>query len=235
MKSTEKNTEIFYEYAAQYQQKRKRVIDEHESRVKYLERYRGGKHYAEDLKKLNEKKDEEINALKDDYMLKIGKVLKDMTENNEKRGINPPSDENMRIVKTLKMRDKLTVQELDRAANSLKGDDLSLSILTELARKNGIVRNYQRDYGGYDMPVSDVAETIDGIRVNLRDFMDYDTTYASRAARAHHDELYGADPNPAPLPKRPLFENKYECFEQLAGLSDNNFNRFSAAVNGNEE
>lgn len=221
---------MFFDYALEYQNKRKEIVDAYQTRMNQLENSKGSQFYISEAEKATETRDSALSALKSAYSIRFDDTIEAMSKANSTRGIVAPTTEELNIVQALKMREKVTQSELDAAANSLKSSPLCLSVLTELGQKNGFARGYMNYAEIHEMPSSDVEMTLRGIVSELRDFMEYDTSKAARLGASHHSALYGGE-MPA-LAKRPLFYDKEECFSQLAGLSGDALKAFIAAVDG---
>ena len=227
-----KNTDLFYTRAKEYQDKRKGVIDEYEKRLVSLETAKGSKYYTDEVKKAEDKKDEALKALKEEYGGYFNTHLDAMSKANAARKMTPPTEEELRTLQLLKMKDKPTEAELAAAANTLKGNATCLSVLTEIAHNAGYMRGYMGYSETNEMPVSDVEATIKGLASSVREFMDYDTPRAARIAREHQERQYGVTQDAPALPKRPVFEDKAGCFYEVARMGGDSFTAFCNAVDG---
>lgn len=227
-----KNTDLFYTRAKEYQGKRAAIVDEYEARLKSLETAKGSKYYTDEVKKAEDKKDEALTALKDEYGEYFRISLDAMSKANAARKMTPPTEEELRTLQLLKMKDKPTEAELAAAANTLKGNTTCLSVLTEIAHNAGYMRGYNNYSETKELSVSDVEDTIKGLHASVRDFMDFDTPRAARIAREHQERQYGVNPDATPLPKRRLFETKAECFDIVARMGGDTLEAFKNAVDG---
>ena len=227
-----KNTDLFYTRAKEYQDKRKGIVDEYEARMKALEDAKGSKYFTDEAKKAEDKRDEALTALKDEYNGYFNIAFDAMRKANAARKMTPPTEEELRTLQLLKMKDKPTEAELAAAANTLKGNATCLSVLTEIAHNAGYMRGYMGYSETKEMPVEEAEAAIKGLASSVRDFMDYDTPRAARVAQNHHETLYGVNPNATPLPKRPLFEDKAGCFYEVARMGGDTFTAFCNAVDG---
>ena len=229
-----KNTDLFYSRAAEFQSKRKEIMDTYESTLAKLEKAKGSQLYTEETEKAAKTRDAALEALQSEYREYFRISLDAMSEANGKRGVTPPTAEQLSILQALKMRDSVTQRELDRAANSCKDNALAISVINEIAKKNGFLRGYHTETG--EMSVEDADKAIESLRGSLNDFMQHDTSRAARAAQHYYGEKYGTTGNERPLAKRPLFEDKAGCFNELTpfGMSKETFTAFCEAVDGNE-
>lgn len=227
-----KNTDLFYTRAKEYQGKRAAIVDEYEKRMKALEDAKGSKYFTDEAKKAEDKRDEALTALKDEYNGYFNIAFDAMRKANAARKMTPPTEEELRTLQLLKMKDKPTEAELAAAANTLKGNATCLSVLTEIAHNAGYMRGYMGYSETKEMPVEEAEAAIKGLASSVRDFMDYDTPRAARVAQNHHETLYGVNPNATPLPKRPLFEDKAGCFYEVARMGGDTLEAFKNAVDG---
>lgn len=224
------NTDYFYSTAANFQNKRKEIMDAYEKRMKALEDTRGSRYYTEEAQKAEETRDAGLKALRAEYGEKFNSSLRLMQDANAKRGTVAPTEEELRIVQALKMRDSVTEGELTAIANALKNSPLCLSIVQETAAKNGILRNYKGFYNAQEMPVEYAETALKTLSTGLRDFIQADTRKAARIAQERQERLYGSTQDARPLPKRALFQTKEECFREIAGLEGAEYRSFCAAV-----
>lgn len=227
-----KNTDLFYTRAKEYQGKRAAIVDEYEKRMKALEDAKGSKYFTDEAKKAEDKRDEALTALKDEYNGYFNIAFDAMRKANAARKMTPPTEEELRTLQLLKMKEKPTEAELAAAANTLKGNVTCLSVLTEIAHNAGYMRGYMGYSETKEMPVEEAEAAIKGLASSVRDFMDYDTPRAARLAQNHHETLYGVNPNATPLPKRPLFEDKAGCFYEVARMGGDSLEAFKNAVDG---
>ena len=227
-----KNTDLFYTRAKEYQGKRAAIVDEYEKRMKALEDAKGSKYFTDEAKKAEDKRDEALTALKDEYNGYFNIAFDAMRKANAARKMTPPTEEELRTLQLLKMKEKPTEAELAAAANTLKGNVTCLSVLTEIAHNAGYMRGYMGYSETKEMPVEEAEAAIKGLASSVRDFMDYDTPRAARVAQNHHETLYGVNPNATPLPKRPLFEDKAGCFYEVTRMGGDSLEAFKNAVDG---
>lgn len=229
-----KISDLFYSRAKEYQSKRKDIMDTYESTLAKLEKAKGSQLYTEETEKAAKTRDAALQALQSEYREYFRISLDAMADANGKRGIAAPTAEQLSILQALKMRDTVSQKELDRAANSCKDNALAISVINEIAKKNGFIRGYHTESG--EMSVEDADKVINDLKAALPDFMAHDTSRAARIVAEHNARMYGATGEERPLAKRPLFEDKASCFNQLLpfGMSEATYNGFCAAVDGDE-
>lgn len=205
-------------------------MNTYETRAAQLEDAKGSKYFTDEMKKATDTRDAALSALKDEYREYFRISLDAMAKANGSRGMTPPTDEELRLVQLLKMKDSVTQQELDAAANTLKGNGTCLAILTEIAHKQGFARGYNNYAETKEMPVDVAAEQVKSLAGWLNDYMEHDTGRAARLAQEHNARMYGGGQDP--LPKRPLFETKEQCFYEIARMGGDTLTAFCAAVDG---
>ena len=223
-----KKTEAFYVQAKQYQDKRAALVSEHEKKLQSLKRYEGSKGYQKDLEKLQKDHSEALTALQGEYRSSLRTILKGMDEALSRRKINAPTNDQLNLIHLLKMRDKVSMEELDRVAEMVKDNGIAMGIIQEVARANGIMKNYESMCS--EMSSSYAQKVINGISEGLEDWLQYDTPRAGRIANKYFNEKYGTPEGE--LQKRPLFEDMDGCFSDLAGLDHAGLQLFSDAVDG---
>lgn len=231
------NTDLFYARAKTYQERRAAIVSSYDTRMKALERTKGSVYYTDECKKATAAKDEALTALKAEYWEYFNIAFKAMREANASRAMKPPTEEELRTLQLLKMKDKPTEAELEAAAKTLKGNVACLSVLTEISHNAGYLKSYDRYAETKEMSITAAETTLQGLSKALNDFMDYDTTRAARLSREIVERQHGltGEDKSRELRKRPLFETKAECFEIIAGLSGDRLEAFKNAVDVKEK
>lgn len=224
------NSELFYRNAKKYQDDRARINENYEKQLESMKDKQGSEFYATESERLKKERDDSLTALKKDTGNTLLSVIDTMRRANAKRTTAAPTDEQVRILQVLKMRDNVTERELTEAAKSLENCPLGLSVIQEIAGKNGVIRNYRRFYNGDKMPSEFASSALDTLEYETKDFLAYDTKRTARISAEYQRAHYGDD-NSRPLPKRPLFDEKADCFKEL-GIAPDNLDGFIAAVDG---
>ena len=223
-----KNTEAFYTRARQFQDKRAQLVSDYEKKLESLKKYEGSKGYQEDLEKLQKAHSEDLKALQDEYRASLRTILKGMDEALSRRKVNPPTNDQLNLIHLLKMRDKVSREELDRVAEMVKDNGIAMGVIQEVARANGIMKNYESMCS--EMSSSYAQKVINGISDGLEDWLQHDTKRAGRLAQKYQAERWGVPEDEGALPKRPLFEDMDGCYSELAGLDHDGLQLFSEAV-----
>ena len=227
-----KNSDLFYKRAEEYQDKRKAITDDYQQRCDQLLDTKGSSYYDSEMKKATDKRDRSILELKKEYNGYFRSILDDMNNTFISRGLKPPTDEELRLIQLLKMKDSVTQKELDAAANTLKDNSTCLAILTEMAHEKGFLTTYTDTR---DRAVNAAGSAVKILESSIRDFMDYDTPRAARLAQQQHTIKYGKTENAPELRKRDLFNDKAGCYKTIAGMSSDEMQAFCEAVDSAEE
>lgn len=224
------NTEAFYKVAKKFQDTRAKMVSEYDGKIKSMEPYKGSSGYDKEVAALKEKHEEGLKALQDESRKELWIIMDGMDKAIDKRKINPPTNEQLNLIHLLKMREKVTEEELDRVAEMVRDNGIALGIVHEIAHENDIVKNYTSLCT--EMSSQMAHDVIKGMRAGLEDWILYDTGKAGRLANKYHKELYGTPE--MVLPKRPMFSTEEDCFMELAGLSPEHLKLFSKIVNAQE-
>lgn len=224
------NTEAFYKVAKKFQDTRAKMVSEYDGKIKSMEPYKGSSGYDKEVAALKEKHEEGLKALQDESRKELWIIMDGMDKAIDKRKINPPTNEQLNLIHLLKMREKVTEEELDRVAEMVRDNGIALGIVQEVAHENDIVKNYTSLCT--EMSSQMAHDVIKGMRAGLEDWILYDTGKAGRLANKYHKELYGTPERV--LPKRPMFSTEEDCFMELAGLSPEHLKLFSKIVNAQE-
>lgn len=224
------NTAAFYKVAKKFQDTRAKMVSEYDGKIKSMEPYKGSSGYDKEVAALKEKHEEGLKALQDESRKELWIIMDGMDKAIDKRKINPPSNDALSLIHLLKMRERVTEEELDRVAEMVRDNGIALGIIQEVAHENDILKNYTSLCT--EMSSQMAHDVIKGMRAGLEDWILYDTGKAGRLANKYHKELYGTPERV--LPKRPMFSTEEDCFMELAGLSPEHLKLFSKIVNAQE-
>ena len=227
-----RNSDKFYEVSLNFQNQRKLTVDKFEKRMRELEKAKGSKLYTDESRAAEEEKNTKLKALQTNYLSEIKDVFADMRKINNSRKMTPPTQEQLAILSALKLREHLSSDDIISAANSLSDNRFCLSVLDEIAHKNGIVGCNVMSFAKSDsFTIGEVENIISSAEKSIKDFIEFDTADSVRRIATQRAEHYG---NAYQLPKRKLFETKEECFISLCGLSESNWMDFEFCVDEHE-
>lgn len=221
-----KNTDLLYRNIQKFHDERKAILAKHETAVNNLEGYKGSKGYEEDVKAVDQERDEALSELRRTYSPKFNVIINGMREQIGKRSVKAPTNEQVNILNMLKLKKKPTQEECDRVAQSVSDNPMALSIVTEIAREAGYMGNYASLCP--EISSQDALKGVDSIQKNLADFMTTDASRASRIASLYNEDHHGT---PTPL-RRVDFSTREEAYRTVCGFNEDYLGKFSALVDG---
>ena len=224
-----KNSDRYFENVKRFEEKRQEIISGYERTVEDLQKYQGSRFFEDEVQKAKDARDAALADLRREYDGIFTEALRVMRVTSDKRKAQAPTAEQLRILEVLKMRDSVTRDEIEAAANAMKGNLSALKILTELAAMNNL-RGVMRMFDG-PMARSDVEDVLASLEHGTRDLLEHDTRRSARIVQAYRQRVYGGASD-APLPKRKPIETKAGCFGLLASLNPDCLDAFCAAVDG---
>lgn len=220
------NTELLYTKAKQFQDKRTQLMTDYETKVQNLERFKGSQGYEEDLKKLTDKHNSDLSALIEEYRPSFDTIFGGMMDAIGKRTLSAPTNEQVNLLNVLRMKKKVTLEECQRMAESVKDNPIALSLVTEIAQEHGIMQSF--DGLCPEMSSQKASDIVTDMREGLEDYLQYDTTKASRRAKAYHEEHYGH--TDSQLTKRTPFNDMDSFYRGEMGFSPETLKQFSDIV-----
>lgn len=111
----------------------------YEDSVSKLEKYAGSAGYAKDVAEAEKTYRDAIESIQCDARRKFGSILERMHSSLEPVSMDVPSEEQIRCLQVLSMRDHLTTSDVLLAAESLKESDSAMATLSDLAQRSGLV------------------------------------------------------------------------------------------------
>lgn len=222
------STDLFYTKARQFQDKRSEVMEKYEREFQAIERFKGSTGYQEEAKSLEGKKEAELTALIEEFRPGLYTVLGGMMDAIGKRSVSAPTGDQVNLLSVLRMKKRVTLEECRRTAEAVKDNPIAVSVVTEIAHDHGIMQSF--DHLCPEMSSQRASDVVTGMKVAVEDFLQHDTTRASRLARDFNRTHYGA--TDGTLTKRKLFTDKASCFSDLAGLGAEDLRQFSEIVDG---
>lgn len=219
--------EQLYTALKEFQGKREEITQEAGKTMKALQRFAGSPGYDEDCKKTREKADAALKALRAEYGPRCSDIISKMAAAIDDRPIKTPTAEHVNVLSVLRMREHLTVKDLEAAAEAVKDCPAALEVVQELAGKHGVIRNFR----SYNQGMSnDYAKNLTtAVRAGVNDFLTNDTTRASRLNAEHGQLLYGVNTT---LRKRQHFDSLEGCYQELSGLNGDTLTAWRDIVDG---
>lgn len=205
---------------------------------KNLDRYTGSVGYADDLKKIQDERNQANAAARAACKAKIDPIFKAMHEANSKRRIEAPSEEALRILTAVKMLQKPSKTFADCVANSLGGNALALACLDQIMRDawkdepNRLERaipNYSEGRVAKELNPQVVAEAINALQRTCNRILDGSGANRIREMGADRSQrVHGGQYDPDELPQEPEYTTEQDFYKR-EGSAD--YALFAAAVN----
>lgn len=225
------NTELLYVKAKQFQDKRVKIVEDYEKAFQALERFKGSQGYEDDVKSLQEKRDGELTSLIKEYRPGFHTVFGGMMDAIGRRTVSAPTNDQINLLNLLKLKKKVTLEECQRIAESVKDNPIAVSVVTEIAHDHGILQGF--DHLCPEMSSQRASKIVTELKNTVEDFLQYDTTRASRLAKQYYEDRYGSVDRQ--LTKRRLFTDKEDFYREEVGLDRESFKQFSEIVDAQPE
>ena len=205
---------------------------------KNLDRYSGSAGYADDLKKIQEERNQANAAARAACKAKIDPIFKAMHEANSKRRITAPSEEAIRILTAVKMLQKPSKSFMDCVANSLDGNALCLAVLDQIARDawkdepnraERAIPDYSDGRAAKELNPQVVAEAINDLQRTCNRILDGSGANRIREMGADRSQrMHGGQYDPDDLPQEPEYASEADFYKREGHVD---FSLFAAAVN----
>lgn len=135
MTSVERN----YNVVRKYRQGLNEINSRYDEQIEAKRQYLGSEGYTKDVEEIEKKRMSEISALREDCGESFDFCIAAMQKAAQSRPVTAPTEEQLRILETLKMRESLTRDDLTHESNAMSDCPLALGVLEELARKHEIL------------------------------------------------------------------------------------------------
>lgn len=113
--------------------------DRYERELARLEPYKDSKKGAEQMEEARATFEGELEAARASARPAFSAVLKDMREHTHKPSMTPPSAEQLATLQALELRTELENGEIEAAAEIMRGNDLAMRTLRDVAKRKGRV------------------------------------------------------------------------------------------------
>lgn len=212
------NTTRLYEAINKFMMERSEAREEFLVMKRRYAKAAGSEYYTETMNEAKKKRESRVDAAQAAARKEIAEIAQAMTEKADSITMNPPTDEQLRILSLLRMREHVTQAELDSAAAAMGGNGAALAVLDELAHKHEIlVQPYSR-FATAGLTADQGKNAIRSILLSCNQIIE-NRTGANRAqmmAETYHAQLYGGNPDPDTFNQEPLFENEDAFFEKVS-------------------
>lgn len=223
------HTSNLYHTVANFMQARSEAREEYQQAAQRYERARGSQMYSDEMEKARKKRDKTISDAQFIAKQEIRETLQAMAEKADKIKMQPPTEEQLRILQLLKMKEKLTEAECAGAANAMEGNAAALALLDEMARKSGVLHTSYADSLAVKTYSPETARmTIKKLGESCYSIVNNASGASKPAllAKEWHAARHGGEFDPFELPTEDPFKDEDDFYKQM----NIPLSAFSAAV-----
>ena len=131
--------ERYYQCVQEFCRERDELEGQYEERMEYLKGWEGSERYVREKKQIDAWKMEADDALYQRYFVRLDLIRGEMEKAIRAMPMTAPSQEQLNILSLLRMRQHLTRDDFQRAANDLQGCPAALAVLEELAQQHEVL------------------------------------------------------------------------------------------------
>lgn len=173
-----KLSEQFHQAVQQYHDERREITQAYENEMKGLQRFEGSSGYSEDVQSAQAERDKALAALRQEYGPRFEAILNNMAAAAQAQPMTAPTPEQLATLEVLKMREKLSRDELQKAMNSMADCPVALGVLRELAQKHEII-GVGVTVEGATMDTDQAIKTVDTLRRSCSNLLRGEATYTT--------------------------------------------------------
>lgn len=140
-------TRHYYNACTEYRQRLREIWAAYEKKMQSVEQYRGSVGFEKDKAKAERERDAAISELQKDYSKRFTNIIDGMRTSATTRSMVPPTQDELALLQALKMRDRISRDELEQAGRTFKNSPVCLSVLEEIVQDLSD-RHGARDYLG---------------------------------------------------------------------------------------
>ena len=225
------NTDALAEQAMKFQNLRRVENECYREKLKSIEKYKGSEYYIQEQNNIRNEHNAIITSLKNEYGTCMRELLKRMRESVNKRSMKPVSAEQYNTLQTLRMKQSLTEDDIQRVANLCKDNPTAISVLSEIAQAAGMRHIVPSSYG-IELSNTQAISYIEGLEHGINDLLEYDSSYIARTLNNRKKHNGGVPVPDDELPFRELVHNAKEFYSEHSSIPSDMMNSFSEAVNG---
>lgn len=227
-----KHTEWYFHTVQKYRKGLNEINAKYDAQIEAKKGYAGSVGYEEDVKQIEQTRAAEIKTLRADCQSDFDRCLQAMQRNAQARPMTPPTPEQLALLQALQMREHLSRDELQHAANALPDCAVGLGILEELARKHEILGF---SAGGRELSDSFINGAIREFTKSARDTLTLTRTNQRREHLTGTEGPHGHGPDAAGIAKFRIDhdpESAEGCADRWGGVPRNAYEAFCRAVDG---
>lgn len=133
-----KNTERYFFGVTGFIEDMEEILARYEKAVKHLEPFKGSEGYKQGIQEAGAQMEAEVRLMRETYLKQFREAVGKMRENVSSRPMTAPTPEQTSLLTVLQMRQRLSRDDLTRAAQQMAGCPAALSVLDDLAQKHKV-------------------------------------------------------------------------------------------------
>lgn len=219
-------TKVYYDTVVSFRENLRKISKDYNAGLSRIEKYKGSPAYDEELKAIEKKRKADIEQAQQQARQAFTGVLSGMREAATSRPMTAPTQEILSVLQVLKMRSKISADELQQAARTVGECPLALSVLDELAQDHG----HMGLHFGKESTDS-ILQHIDTLSRNAKKIASMEGVDRKREA-VEASRPYSPNYDPAALELISVdrdFNSEQDALAWLGGVVD--YDTFSKAVN----
>ncbi|MBR3505327.1 MAG: hypothetical protein IKO07_13945 [Clostridia bacterium] len=203
-----KRTEILYSAMKDFTDARIAARAEYFAKMKPIETAKGSKYYNDARKEAEKARRATVDEARAKAADTVDVMIASMRKANSVRAMAAPTEEQLRILQALKMREKVTLNELDAAANAMCGNGAGLAVVEEIAQNSGVAHPNYNALATAGLSIAEGERVINNLLEACKRVLN--GTGATRAAelnRLRQADIHNEHINPDDLPQEPPYES----------------------------
>lgn len=224
-----KRTEILYRAMKKFTDARAAARDAYLKTAKKYESDKGSTYYRDKMNQAMNDRRGAVDVARAEAARTIDDMIKGMYLHASKHKMQAPTDEQLRILTALKLRDRLTLNELEQAANAMDGNGAGLAIIEEIAQKHSIPHPNYNALARDGLSSDAARKAIDSLGESCKRILN--GTGATRAAEANiaRQNMLGYNIDPDTQLQEPPYESEADFYGRNINMP---YEVFADAVNG---
>lgn len=212
------NTTNLYRAVADFMTARSEAVEEYLLMTRRYASAKGSQMYIDKMDEAAKKRDKAISNAQSIAKREIRETLLAMVDKADKIKMQPPTEEQLRILQMLNLKERVTEAECVGAANAMEGNATALALVDELATKSGVLHtSFARSLAVKIYDPATARQAIKELAEACYEIVN-NTTGARKVAlltKQRHQRQYGGTFDPYELPQEEPFKDESDFYEQM--------------------
>ena len=132
-------TKFYFRALSNYRRNMRKLQEDADKRIEALKDFKDAKRYSEKVEAIERERLEKVKELQSSTFADVSGTLESMKRCVLQRPVITPTPEQETILRMLKMRDHLTLDELEKAGEYFKDCPMGAAVINELYEQNGFI------------------------------------------------------------------------------------------------